>query len=98
MWGAERELHHHRQIKPCWFLALQSQNAAHNPVPRFEYPRWSVTLPAFRRVLRRIEVAKAVSFRFHNLNVIASLRVQCVSLRCNTVSVQLSSLFIGIPI
>ncbi len=55
-------------------------------------------LPIFGRILWRVEVAKSMRLGLYDLDIILGLGVQRVTLRCDAVSVQLSPLFIGVPI
>jgi hypothetical protein len=98
MWGAESQLHHYRKIEPCWSLALQSENAAHDPVPSIKYPFRRFVLPFCRRIFRWVEVPETVCFWLYDFNISAVLRVQRVTLRCNTVAVELAAFFVEIPI
>src|SRR5215469_5189579 len=76
MGTAEGQFHHYWKTEPFGPAALQSENTTHNPIPSFEYPFRCFMFPVLRRILWWIKIAQSVRLRFHNLNVIVSLRVK----------------------
>src|ERR1700722_4095220 len=57
-----------------------------------------IFFPSFRRVLGWVEIAESVRFWFDNLNLTLFLHVNCISLGCYAIPIELATLEICIPI
>src|SRR5262249_31905436 len=55
-------------------------------------------LPSLRGIFWRIEITQAMGLRLHNLDIVLGFRIKRVTLACDAVSIQLSSLSVCVPI